>query len=35
LQLIGKERLAPLENALFSTSWARKRCSVAQHFRQY
>jgi len=30
-----QERLAPLENAPFSTPWARKRCSVAQRFRQY
>src|SRR5712691_3264729 len=35
LQLIYKDRLAPLENAPFSTPWARKRCSVAQRFRQY
>jgi hypothetical protein len=33
--LIHKERLAPLYNAPFSTPWARKRGSVAQHFRQY
>src|SRR5712691_809544 len=35
LQLIYKGRLAPLENAPFSTPWARKRYSVAQRFRQY
>jgi hypothetical protein len=35
LKMIRKERLAPLENAPFSTPWARKRCSVAQRFRQY
>jgi hypothetical protein len=35
LQLIHKGQLAPLENAPFSTPWARKRCSVAQRFRQY
>jgi hypothetical protein len=35
LQLIHKDRLAPLENTPFSTQWARKRCSVAQRFRQY
>src|SRR5206468_9832854 len=35
LQLIYKDRLAPLENAPFSTPWARKRYSVAQRFRQY
>jgi hypothetical protein len=35
LKLIYKMRLAPLENAPFSTPWARKRCSVAQRFRQY
>src|SRR5206468_8428212 len=34
LQLIYKDRLAPLENAPFSTPWARKRYSVAQRFRQ-
>src|SRR5262249_12548540 len=35
LQLIHKGWLAPLENTLFSTPWARKRCSVAQRFHQY
>jgi gluconate 5-dehydrogenase len=35
LKLFRKERLAPLSNAPFSTTWARKRCSVAQRFRQY
>jgi hypothetical protein len=35
LQLIHKDRLAPLENAPFSTLWARKRYRVAQRFRQY
>jgi len=30
-----KDRLAPLENAPFSTPWARKRYRVAQRFRQY
>ena len=29
LQLIHKDRLAPLENAPFSTLWARKRYRVA------
>jgi hypothetical protein len=31
-QLIHKDRLAPLENAPFSTLWARKRYRVAQRF---
>src|SRR2546422_9268362 len=35
LQLIHKDRPAPLENAPFSTQWARKRCRVGQRFRQY
>jgi hypothetical protein len=35
LQLIHKDRRAPLENAPFSTLWARKRYRVAQCFRQY
>src|SRR6266446_5697593 len=35
LKLIYKEQLAPLENAPFSVQWARKRCRVAQRFRQY
>src|SRR5215468_4178617 len=35
LQLIHKDRLAPLENTPFSTLWARKRYRVAQRFRQY
>jgi len=35
LQLIYKDQLAPLENAPFSTLWARKRYRVAQRFRQY
>ena len=35
LQLIHKDRLAPLENAPFSTLWARKRYRVGQRFRQY
>jgi hypothetical protein len=35
LQLIHKGWLAPLENAPFSTLWARKRSRVAQRFRQY
>jgi hypothetical protein len=34
LQLIHKDRLAPLENAPFSTLWARKRYRVAQRFHQ-
>jgi hypothetical protein len=33
LQLIHKDRLAPLENAPFSTLWARQRYCVAQCFR--
>jgi len=33
--LIHKDRLEPLENAPFSTLWARKRYRVAQYFRQY
>src|SRR5215471_19325624 len=33
LQLIHKDRLAPLENAPFSTLWARQRYRVAQCFR--
>jgi hypothetical protein len=33
LQLIHKDRLAPLENAPFSTQWTRKRYRVAQLFR--
>src|SRR5262249_25093013 len=32
-QLVYKDRLAPLENALFSTLWARKRYHAAQRFR--
>jgi hypothetical protein len=32
LQLIHKDQLTPLENAPFSTPWARKRYSVAQRF---
>src|SRR5215467_14237462 len=35
LQLIHRDRLAPLENAPFSTLWTRKRYRVAQRFRQY
>jgi hypothetical protein len=35
LQLIHKDRLAPLENAPFSTLWARKPYRVAQRFRRY
>jgi hypothetical protein len=35
LQLIHEHRLAPLDNAPFSTPWARQRYRVAQHFRQY
>jgi len=35
LQLIYKDRLAPLENAPFSMPWARKRYRVAQRSRQY
>ena len=35
LQLIHKDRLAPLENAPFSTLWARKRYRVGPRFRQY
>src|SRR4029450_9062762 len=35
LQLIHKDRLAPLENAPFSTLWARKLYRVAQRFHQY
>ena len=35
LKLIRKERLTPLANAPFSPPWARKRCRVAQRFRQY
>src|SRR5215217_5707593 len=35
LQLIHKNWLAPLENAVFSTPWARKRYRVAQLFRSY
>ena len=35
LKLIYKKQLAPLENAPFSVQWARKRCRVAQRFRQY
>ena len=35
LELIYKEWLASLENAPFSAPWARKRCHVAQRFRQY
>ena len=35
LKLLYKEQLAPLENAPFSVQWARKRCRVAQRFRQY
>jgi hypothetical protein len=34
LQLIHKGWLAPLENASFSTLWARQRSRVAQRFRQ-
>jgi len=33
LQLIYKNWLAPLEKAVFSTPWARKRYRVAQLFR--
>src|SRR5215813_7907856 len=35
LQLIHKDRLAPLENAPFSTLWAQKRYRVNQCFCQY
>jgi hypothetical protein len=35
LQLIRQERLVPLENAPFSTTWVRKRYRVAPRFRQY
>src|SRR5215813_1650688 len=35
LQLIHKDRLAPLENAPFPMLWARKRYRVAQRFCQY
>jgi hypothetical protein len=35
LQVIRKERPAPLSHAPFSMPWARKRCSVDPRFRQY
>src|SRR4030095_5324943 len=35
LQLIHKDQLAPLENAPFSTPWARQQYRGAQRFRQY
>jgi hypothetical protein len=33
--LIYEDRLAPRENAPFSTLWARKQSRVAHRFRQY
>jgi hypothetical protein len=35
LQLVHKDQLAPLENAPFSTLWARKRYRVGPRFHQY
>jgi hypothetical protein len=35
LRLIYEDRLAPRENAPFSTLWARKQSRVAHRFRQY
>src|SRR5262249_39901801 len=34
-QLIYKDQRAPLENAMFSSLWARKRYRVASRFHQY
>jgi hypothetical protein len=35
LQLVYEDQLVLLENAPFSTRWARTRCDVAWRFHQY